>query len=80
MVTTTLHQAGDRARLVPSNAIPTTGSWRDRSTASTFLGSTGLVMFATAGYGIGDTRANCPVDAAKRTTTRPSRHLATGST
>lgn len=80
MVTTTLHQTGDRARFLPFHALPMTSGWRGRPTASAFLGSTSLVMFATVGYGIGSTGANCPVDAAKRTTTRPSRHLATGST
>lgn len=80
MVITTLHHTGDRARLVPTHALVSTSSWRDGSTASAVLGTTGLEMFATAGNGIGNSGANCPAGAVERITPRPSRLLAPRST
>ena len=77
MVITTLHHTGDRARPVSSQASAMSG-WRHGSVAPMILGTTGLAMFATTGYGLGT--SNCPAGAAKRTTTRPPRHLATRST
>ena len=82
MITTlTQHRTVAAARLVSPISAPTTRSWQGDTTVSAAVATTtGLEFIAPNAYGVEAMGGICPVDGAKRFTTRHSRHLAPRST
>lgn len=78
--TLTQHQTVAAARLVSPISAPTMRSWHGDTTVSAAVDTTGFAFIAPNAYGVEAMGGICPVDGAKRFTTRHSWHLASRST